>query len=405
MTEVSQTIVPGAAQFAALVRPHRLRERLARLVAAASENPPGVELEAARLVEGYCAELGLVTAAYECEPDRPSIVARWAGGPGPTVAYCSHIDVVPAGDHSLWEHPPFETAIVDGRVHGRGTADAKGPIVAALEAVAVLKEAGFEPQGTLELELVSDEETMGFKGAGYLVEQKLVAPDVAIVGEPTSLRVVHAQRGATWWRITTRGVAGHGSAPERGVNAIRHMAELVLQLDETMPDIAHPVLGGPSINVGTIEGGAKINIIPASCVIEVDRRTIPGESADDVRAQIDAAVERARGRFPDIDVDVELAFFSRPFEIATDAPIVTAVAAAVSEVIGRDAELVGFRGASDARFLFEAGAEVVVCGPGDISLAHTARESLDLVELERAAVAYALAFARLLAPRDKHRTA
>jgi succinyl-diaminopimelate desuccinylase len=399
MSEVSQTTVPSAAQFESLVREDRLRERLADLVRVPSENPPGNEVEAARLVEGYCKDLGLTTATHEFEPNRPSIVARWEGGRGPTVGYCSHIDVVPAGDHSLWEHPPFAAAIADGRMHGRGTADAKGPIAAALEAVAILKEAGFEPQGTLELELVSDEETMGFKGAGYLVEQNLISPDFAIVGEPTSLRVVHAQRGATWWRITTRGVAGHGSAPERGVNAIRHMAEVVLQLEETMPDITHPVLGGPSINVGTIEGGAKINIVPASCVIEVDRRTIPGESADDVRGQIDSAVERARRRFPDIDAKVDLAFFSRPFEVSSDAPIVTAVADAVTEVIGRDADLIGFRGASDARFLFEAGAEVVVCGPGDISVAHTARESLDLDELRRAAVAYALAFARLLSPQ------
>ncbi|MGH2788104.1 MAG: M20 family metallopeptidase [Actinomycetota bacterium] len=400
MPEVSQTSAPTGAQFASLVRPDRLRDRLAELVGVASENPPGNELKAALLVSRYCEELGLATAAHECEPDRPSIVARWEGGDGPTVGYCSHIDVVPAGDHSLWEGDPFAAEVVDGRMHGRGTADAKGPVAAALEAVTILMEAGFAPTGTLELELVSDEETMGFKGAGYLVDRGIISPDVAIVGEPTSLRVVHAQRGATWWRIATHGVAGHGSAPERGVNAVRHMAELVLRLEETVPDLSHRVLGGPSINVGTIQGGAKVNIVPASCVIEVDRRTIPDETADDVRDQIERAIGLARKRFPDIRADVELSFFSRPFEVATDAPLVTTVAGAVGEVTGRDAELIGFRGASDARFLFEAGADVVVCGPGDITLAHTARESIDLDELQRAAVVYALAFARLLSPAD-----
>jgi acetylornithine deacetylase/succinyl-diaminopimelate desuccinylase-like protein len=140
--------------------------------------------------------------------------------------------------------------------------------------------------------------------------------------------------------------------------------------------------------------------VPASCLIEVDRRTIPEETADTVRAQIERAVEQARNRFPELEADVELEFFSRPFEIATDSPIVTAVAGAVSDVMGHKAELIGFRGASDARFLFEAGADVVVCGPGDIALAHTARESIDLEELRRAAVVYALAFARLLMPAD-----
>jgi acetylornithine deacetylase/succinyl-diaminopimelate desuccinylase-like protein len=282
---------------------------------------------------------------------------------------------------------------------GRGSSDAKGPIAAALEAVAILRSLSTDIAGCLELELVADEEAMGFKGAGYLVEQGIVSPDVAIVGEPTSLRVVRAQRGACWFRVITRGVAGHGSAPERGVNAIKHMAEIVSHLEDTLPDISHPVLGGPSINVGTIRGGEKVNVIPASCIVEVDRRSIPQESKEDVEASIAVAIDRARERYPDLDASFEMAFYGKPFEMDERAPIVSTTASAVTDAIGSEAELVGFRGASDARFLAEAGTEVVVLGPGDITLAHTARESIDLAELERGAVAYALAFARLLAPR------
>jgi acetylornithine deacetylase/succinyl-diaminopimelate desuccinylase-like protein len=294
---------------------------------------------------------------------------------------------------------PFGASISDGRMHGRGSADAKGPIAAALEAVDILRRAGVDLHGTLELELVADEETMGFKGAGYLVSQGIVAPDIAIVGEPTSLRVVRAQRGACWIRITTNGVAAHGSAPERGISAVRHMAELVLRLEETLPDITHPVLGGPTVNVGTIRGGEKVNVIPASCTIEVDRRTVPGESEESVLTTINDAVEVARKRFPEMDAEIELLFKSNPFEIDENSPMVRTVAQSMSDVTNRDTELVGFRGASDARFLFEAGAEVVLCGPGDITLAHTAREWIDLDELEKAALGYALSFARLLGPQ------
>jgi acetylornithine deacetylase/succinyl-diaminopimelate desuccinylase-like protein len=283
---------------------------------------------------------------------------------------------------------------------GRGTSDAKGPIAAALEAVEILRRAGMDLHGTLELELVADEETMGFKGAGYLVDQQIVAPDIAIVGEPTSLRVVRAQRGACWIRITTNGVAAHGSAPERGISAVRHMAELVLRLEETLPDITHPVLGGPTVSVGTIRGGEKVNVIPASCTIEVDRRTVPGESEESVLETLNEAVEVARKRFPDMDAEIEIMFKSNPFEVDEDAELVQTVAQSMTDVTGREVELVGFRGASDARFLFEAGADVVVCGPGDITLAHTARESIDLDELEQGALGYALAFARLLGPRE-----
>jgi succinyl-diaminopimelate desuccinylase len=397
---VSQTLTPSVADFAPHLDRERLIGRLTELVTTESENPPGNELAVSRLVAGYCEELELDVATYEAEPDRPSVVARWNGGEGPTLGYCSHYDVVPAGDHRLWSDDPFSAAIRDGRMHGRGSADAKGPIAAALEAVEVLRAARWPLAGTLELELVADEETMGFKGAGHLVDQGIVAPDFAIIGEPTSLRVVRAQRGACWTRITTRGVAAHGSAPERGVNAVRHMAELVLRLEETLPDIEHPLLGGPTVGVGTIRGGEKVNIIPASCTIEVDRRTVPGETEESVLASIDDAVQRARKRFPNLDAEVEVLFKSMPFEVAADARVVEAVAAAMGEATGRDPELVGFRGASDARFLFESGAEVVVCGPGDITLAHTARESIDLTELERAALGYAVAFARLLAPGE-----
>ncbi|MDP9226579.1 MAG: M20/M25/M40 family metallo-hydrolase, partial [Actinomycetota bacterium] len=238
----------------------------------------------------------------------------------------------------------------------------------------------------------------GLKGAGFLVEKGLVRPDVAIVGEPTSLRLVRAQRGACWLRVTTRGKAAHGSAPERGRSAIQDMAEIVLRLTETMPDITHPIVGGPSINVGTIRGGEKVNIVPAGCVIEIDRRTIPEESRDSVLASVSAAIDLAKERFPDLDAVVEVDFFAEPFEVREGSTTVAAVSAALEDATGSPAQLMGFRGASDARFLSEAGTDVVVCGPGDIALAHTARESIDLAELERAAVAYALAFARLLAP-------
>jgi acetylornithine deacetylase/succinyl-diaminopimelate desuccinylase-like protein len=269
-------------------------------------------------------------------------------------------------------------------------------MAAAFEAVAILQAAGFSPAGTLELELVSDEESGGFKGAAFLVDKALIRPDLAIVGEPTALRVVRAQRGIAWSRIATRGRAAHGSAPERGINAIEHMAAIVRELVSSVPEVTHPVVGAPTISIGTIHGGAKLNIIPASCVIEIDRRTIPGETDDDVLAQFEAAVDRARATYPDIDAVVEIVDSGSPFEIAEDSSLVQTMVGAVAEVTGSAPDVIGFRGASDARFLAEAGTDVIVFGPGDISLAHTARESIDLDDLERGALAYALAFARLL---------
>lgn len=393
---MSQNEASDGGHIAGSIDLDRLTVRLAEMVRTPSENPPGEEAAVAKLVASYCRALDLDVSIHEKVDGRPNVVARWHGSDGPTLCFCSHFDVVPVGDLGLWDRPPFGAQIEDGVMYGRGTADAKGPIAAALEAVAALKSTGWEPKGTLELALVADEETMGFIGAGYLVDERIIAPDVAIVGEPTSLRVVRAQRGASWLMVTTKGVAGHGSAPERGVNAIKHMAEIVLHLEETLPDVTHEVLGGPSINVGRIGGGEKVNIIPASCWMEVDRRSLPGESKESLIAGVEKAVELARERFPDIDATVTISQHADPYEVAADAPVVTAAAAAVTEVTGAIAQLIGFRGASDARFIADTGADVIVLGPGDIALAHTARESLELAELERCAAAYALTFAKLL---------
>lgn len=373
-----------------------LVDRLASLVRVESENPPGNEARAGALVAEACAELGLKVDVHETVEGRPNILARWEGGPGPTLGYCSHIDVVPAGDPSLWDVDPYAAHVEGNRMYGRGSSDAKGPIAAALEAVALLRSVGFEPEGTLELELVSDEESGGFKGAGYLTEAGLVRPDIAIVGEPTLLRVVRAQRGIAWSRITTRGVAAHGSAPERGKNAIDHMAAIIRELKDSLPDISHPVVGGPTINVGTVHGGSKLNIIPASCVIEIDRRTIPGETDAEVIAQFESAIDRARATYPDIDAEIEIVDSGAPFEVDASSELVQTMATAAREVTGKETEIIGFRGASDARFLAEAGAAVIVFGPGDIAVAHTAKEFIDLDVLADGAVAYALAFARLL---------
>jgi acetylornithine deacetylase/succinyl-diaminopimelate desuccinylase family protein len=383
-------------QIGGTVDRDRLVGRLAELVRTRSENPPGDEAAAGAVTESYCRDLGLDVEIHEAEPGRPNVIARTGTGKGPTLTYCSHIDVVPAGNPALWDRDPYSAHIADGVMHGRGSADAKGPCAAAIEAVNLLLDAGTELNGTLELAFVSDEEAMGFKGAGWLVEQGIVEPDLAIVGEPTSLRLVRAQRGANWIRLTTHGLAGHGSAPERGRNAINYMSEVVSHIESTVPDVSHEVLGGPSINVGTITGGEKVNIIPASCSVEIDRRSIPGETPEELIAQLEAAVELAKARYPELTATVELMFAGMPFEIDPTSELVSTVADAIASVTDKPAELIGFRGASDARFMAEMGAQTIVLGPGDIATAHTAREHVDLDEVEACALIYARAFAGLL---------
>lgn len=381
--------------FAGLVDRDRLVERLGRLVRIPSENPPGREAAAADAVADMCRELGMGVELIAADAGRPSVVAHLGTG-SPTVCYCSHIDVVPAGDPARWSRDPFGAEVEGGRLYGRGSCDAKGPVAAALEAVDILRAAGVSLGGTLQLALCADEEAMGFKGAGYLVAEGILCPDKAIVGEPTSLSVVRAQRGASWFRVRTNGISAHGSQPQNGVNAILHMSALALELDRHLPEVSHPLLGGPSINVGKISGGEKVNMVASWCEAEIDRRTVPGETQASVTASINAAVDAVRARFPDISADVDLAFYAPPFEVPEDSRVVIDTVAAMGAAAPGAGAIAGFRGASDARFLADAGTEVVVCGPGDINLAHTVDESVEIEEVAAAAVGYALAFWRLL---------
>lgn len=376
----------------------RLTEMLAALVSVPSENPPGNESAVAPVVASLCEGLGLEVSQHEAKPGRPNVVARWKQGEwdsGVTVTFCSHIDVVPAGDPRLWAADPYAAIVRDGAMHGRGTADAKGPCAAALGAVGLMQEMAVTFDGTLELVFVSDEESGGFDGAEPLVASGEVGGSVVVVGEPTSLRVVRAQRGIAWTRITTRGKAAHGSAPERGINAIRHMAEVIAHLDDSLPDVDHPLLGRPTINVGTIGGGTKLNVTPAECTMEVDRRIVPGEDEASAIETFRQAIAKAKERFPDIDAEIEVVGSGPPFEIDEDAPLVQAAVEAVAHT-GRSPEIVGFRGASDARFFAETGADVIVFGPGDIAVAHTAHESIEIDELADGALAYAWLFAKML---------
>ncbi len=241
---MSQSVGDQAVDLATHLDRDRLTGRLQQMVRMGSENPPGLEKEVAELVASFCREVGLEVTCYEGEPDRPSVVARLERGEGrrlPTAhtSTSSRSETRGCGTGTL-------SAVTSRTAGCSGGArpDAKGPVAAALEAVEILLATGTPLRGTLELAFVADEETMGFKGAGFLVKERILEPDVAIVGEPTSLRLVRAQRGANWFQIRTKGVAGHGSAPERGVSAIKHMAEIVLQLDALLPDVTHDLLGG-----------------------------------------------------------------------------------------------------------------------------------------------------------------
>jgi acetylornithine deacetylase/succinyl-diaminopimelate desuccinylase len=388
----------GPALDAAL-DPDALLQCARELVRVPSENPPGDERAAAAAVRPHLEALGCQIAEIEPAPGRVSLMATLSSGrPGPTLAVNGHLDVVPAGPLQAWEHPPYDAVVAGGVLHGRGACDMKGAIAAALHAAAALVASDVPWHGRLSFQLAADEETLGPHGTRALLEAGLLAADAAVVAEPTGMRVAIAERGAAWYVLRTIGRAAHGSRPADGVSAIRAMAKLVPAVLDLAWERSHPLLGGPSLNVGVIRGGDKVNMVPAWCEIEVDRRTLPGETAEQVTAELRAIVERLAAADPDFRAEIRQTAFEVACEVAPGAPIVRAATRALG-ALDLNTEPIGMSGATDARILVEeVGVPAIVLGPGDLSLAHSTAERIPVADLATAARAYARLYADFLVP-------
>jgi succinyl-diaminopimelate desuccinylase len=292
------------------------------LIAAPSENPGGTEDEVADVASGILADLGADIRIVRSETGRPSVVARIGSGDRPRLAWNGHLDTVPAGDPSTWSSGPFEGAVVDGRLVGRGACDMKGPIAAALGAVAALRRVGVSLAGTLDLHLVADEELAGIHGTRVLRDEGLLDHDAAIVGEPSEMDIALAERGGAWVTAVAHGKAAHGSQPHLGVNAILTMSRFLLRLPEALPDRVHPLVGGPTVNVALVAGGSAPNVVPDRCEVEIDRRIIPGEEdPGEVLAPFLRLVDDLVAERPDTRIEISLKDWTEAAETTGESAI------------------------------------------------------------------------------------
>ena len=388
-----------AAAVAATVDPAEVLRYARALIAAPSENPGGTEDEAAAVATSILGAFGARTRTVRSDEGRPSVIGVLGDGARPTLAWNGHLDVVPAGARDTWTHGPWDGDVVDGRLIGRGSADMKGPVAAALAAGAAIVRAGIPLTGTLEFHLAADEELAGLHGTKVLWERGLLTPDAAIVGEPSDLQIGLAQRGGAWITLTAYGRAAHGSQPHRGVNAITTMARYLLRLPEVLPDITHPLAGSPSVNAALISGGTAPNVVPDRCVVDVDRRIVPGETDPDaVLAPFRALAASLAREDGDLRVEAELREWTEAAEASPDTDLVRLSGDAVAAETGARPSLVGFTGITDARFYInQVKVPTVVLGPGSLSVAHTANESVAVDDLVAAARAYARIFVGFLA--------
>ena len=353
------------------------------LVAIDSRNPalvPGAPGEGAvaRLLAGVLDGWGFRVHVDDVVPGRPNVVARIGQGRGRTLMFNGHLDVVGVDGMT---HAPFDPVEREGRLYGRGACDMKAGIAAMCAAAARAAAGGLA--GEIVIAAVIDEEHESL-GTRHLIASG-VRTDAAVVTEPTGLAVMPAHKGFAWIEVTVHGRAAHGSRWELGIDAIRHAGLLLAELDDfdatELAGREHPLLGRASLHASLIEGGSGLSTYPDRCVIQLERRTLPGERAQDAVREIEAACARVRARRADFRADVALSFAQQPSDVSPADPIVRALADASDGA----AAVRGMSAWTDCALLNEAAIPSVCFGPGDIAMAHAPEESVALLEIDRAA--------------------
>lgn len=319
-------------------------------------------------------------------PGRANVVGYFDFKAAATLIFEAHLDTVSVDGMTI---DPFGGEVRNGRLWGRGACDVKGPMAAMLSAISQAKERGDAGYNVI-FAAVCDEES-GFSGVRYFLDhlrlewkQNLA---FAVVAEPTDLQPVVAHKGVVRWNVMVRGVAAHSSTPELGRNAIYAMAEAIRRMSEYAGELrqrpGHARLGSASLSVGTIHGGAAVNVVPELCTAHVDRRLIPGESADAALQELKELLWGIEG------IEIGSPTVAAPaFEVAGESAAVLACLSAM-RTVGETGAPQYANYCTDASFYGEHGIEAIVFGPGSIKQAHTKDEWISTDALVRGAKAYA----------------
>ena len=355
----------------------RLLGLVRELVAANSENPPGRESEAAKVLRAHMEAYGFGCTSVG-PTERPNLVIAADRVGNAELVIHGHTDTVPAGPRESWSHEPFNCELVDDRLYGRGSCDMKGPLAAIAEAMIVY--AGEKHAKPLVMLATSDEES-GCSGAEAVASSGVLAGvKYGVCAEPTNLDVFVSEKGMLWIRVVAQGKSAHGSRPEEGINAIELCIKAIKVLTrrryEFEPD---QFMGKPTLNIGVIQGGIKINVVPDRCEALLDMRLVKGQSTESILRQM-----RHRLKTEGLSDSIKVEYVHGLPAIITpiDAEIVSASLEAVEKVTGRKRRPRAATFGTDCSVLQpKAGILNVICGPGSIEQAHQPDEYISVEQL------------------------
>jgi acetylornithine deacetylase len=354
---------------------------LSDLVAIDSVNPslvPGAagEAEIADAIAAHMRRMGLDVHVQDAAPGRPNVVGVLDGVErGQSLMLCGHIDTVGVAGMDA----PFDPVVRNGRLYGRGSQDMKAGVAAMIDAARLVRERGFR-KGRLLIAAVVDEEYASL-GADALVREWKA--DAAIVTEPTDLQIGVGHKGFAWAAVETRGRAAHGSRPKDGRDAIMRMGRVLNRLEhldrELQGRIPHPLIGAGSLHASIIEGGRELSSYPDLCRLQLERRTVPGESAETFAAEMEGVLKSLGREDSEFEASVELLFSRPPYEIPPTHGLPQALKHA-AESAGAAAALVGMSFWTDAAILGGAGIPSVLFGPGGAGL-HSVEEYVEVADV------------------------
>ncbi len=330
-----------------------------KLVKIRTENPPGKNYgELVSAIKKLADASGFETKIYG-KSGKPNLVITWNVGSKHTLHINGHYDVVPAV--GAWKHAPFEPVIEDGKLFGRGAADSKSNICAVIYAAKAMKELGMKPACNLELSFTCDEESGGVDGLGYLVAEKLVKPDFAIVADGPVRGINNAHKGVLALKITVVGKSAHAAWPQRGVNAFLGAGKLAIELNglntklgkvKSRCDTSEEVEKSPTIVPGgRAEGGVKFNSVPGEFSFTIDRRIIPEEKISDAKDELLAAINAFSRKNPEYGVIIETILEAKPSFADKNCKISKALSRSIKSVKGEAPNYYLLPGFLDMRYL------------------------------------------------------
>lgn len=333
-----------------------------------SENPPGNESDVSRFVKDYLEKIGLRTKIYEFKKKRSNVLAYLGQKDNlPSLLITPHLDTVPAG--KSWKMDPFLGKIRGDKIYGLGATDCKGNLACGLEALNSIVEDGITLGYNLIFAATADEESGSGLGLMPLLEKNILRPSAALVLDADDFEIVITQKGLLHLKVKLQGKRAHGAYPWLGVNAIDAAIGIIKEIkSRKFPCKKNKYLKPPTINVGTIKGGDKVNVVADWCEFELDFRFLPGMSAKGFLADLKSIVNKHAGK-----AEIEIEGIQEPYFISEKHPLVTSFKSAMKNLKVRPA-IKGSEGATVMTFFQHKNIPAVASGFGSEGSAHTADE-------------------------------